>query len=67
MMGRLVDVLVAFVFALAGSLACSSDSETPAGHEGGPCYGNGTCDTGLVCRGGGGNRTCEAAIDGGRG
>jgi hypothetical protein len=29
--------------------ACSK-SETPAGQEGGPCYGNGTCNDTLACR-----------------
>lgn len=31
-------------------MGCDDDSSgTPEGSEGGPCYGNSTCDTGLVC------------------
>lgn len=39
-------------FAIAAVLilaACSSDGGKPAGSEGGPCYGNGTCDGTLTC------------------
>lgn len=30
-------------------IACSNDGGRPAGSEGGPCYGNGTCDGTLTC------------------
>ncbi len=34
------------VVALAG---CELNAKTDTGHEGGNCYGNHTCDEGLVC------------------
>ena len=36
------------VWAAIGA-ACPGDAGLPAGSEGGPCYGNGTCDVGLLC------------------
>jgi len=45
----------AFTVALFLSTGCSDDALTPPdagkqpGTEGGPCYGNGTCNSGLVC------------------
>jgi hypothetical protein len=37
--------------ALSGILApaCGGGAGVPAGQEGGPCYGNGSCDAGLTC------------------
>lgn len=57
-------------FAAAGlaiAAACSSNSNTPSGHatgtEKGPCYGNGTCNSGLVCL----SNLCVAPPDGSAG
>src|SRR5262245_1658642 len=40
---------VGLALALSLSLAMACSSGPAAGSERGPCYGNGTCDTGLVC------------------
>ncbi len=46
---RGVVIYVASTIALA-LIGCGGGTSGPAeGSEGGPCYGNGTCDTGLVC------------------
>jgi hypothetical protein len=46
---------------IAAAVGCSSGySSTPEGAEGGPCYGNGTCNPGLTC----GSNLC-VAIDAG--
>ena len=44
--GLLILVLVGL---LALLFVCSTSHESRTGHERGPCYGNKTCDTGLVC------------------
>jgi hypothetical protein len=41
--------VVGFVVTLWGSVGCGGSSGPAAGHEKGPCYGNGTCDPGLAC------------------
>lgn len=45
---RCASLLLALLFGSA-LLACGGDEGAAIGSEGGPCYGNGTCDTGLVC------------------
>jgi hypothetical protein len=46
MQRRHVLVVALVFFSVA---ACSSDSEPPVGSEGGHCYGNGTCNSSLIC------------------
>lgn len=43
------SVWFVLMFVLAGCGGDPSTSSPPAGGEGGPCYGNGTCDDGLSC------------------
>jgi hypothetical protein len=50
MVGRAISILgLVLVFAGCPPAESPSDSGTPEGSEGGACYGNGTCDEGLVC------------------
>ncbi len=42
-------LLIVLVFVLSAAACDDDDGGKPAGSEGGPCYGNGTCDADLVC------------------
>ena len=68
--------LLAFALVVVFAVGCEGNgggNSTPAGSEGGACYGNGTCDDGLSCLsglcvnvgGGGGGTTTPPDVGGG--